>query len=324
MSSHFNITSAVLALALFGSLNAAQAGTYALRQLDVPAPSDDISTFIYNTGNILSINNVGAILTSSGVLEPNGTFTPISGGALAFNDTGQVVGYGFLFSGGVYTSLVLPDIPVDIPDPVLPVRVFLTPYTFSATGINNAGVIVGSALTSNAVGAYAGTFLYVYDRGTFQEIGTTRGEISLDINNVGQIFTNRPGGGGIGFYHDGVSTPINVPGLHSAPNVVGINDEGWIVGYYFDEQSIRHGFLYANGVTTTIDYPGSLSTEVLGINDAGKIVGEFIDSVDGPVHRFVGTPVPEPGSLVLFGGLSMVLVRLRIRRKHRQPSCLVA
>jgi hypothetical protein len=153
-----NIASAVLALALFGSLKAAQAGTYALRQLDVPAPSEDISTFIYNTGNILSINNVGAILTSSGVLEPNGTFTPISGGALAFNDTGQVVGNGFLFSGGVYASLA----PPDPPD--------LSLYTFTATGINNAGVIVGSALSVDHMFHYQGTFCISMTRALFERL----------------------------------------------------------------------------------------------------------------------------------------------------------
>ena len=140
------------------------------------------------------------------------------------------MGYGFLFSGGVYTSLAPPDIPVDIPDPVLPVRVFLTPSTFRATGINNAGVIVGSALASNAVGAYAGTFYYIYDQGTFQEINENRvTSVGLRINNVSQIFEMWSINGGINSYHDGVFTPINVPGLHSAPNGVGINDEGWIV-----------------------------------------------------------------------------------------------
>ena len=213
MSPHFNTTSAVLSLALFGSLNAAQAGTYAFRQLDGPRVDESLS----NDLTVPGINNAGGILTSNGVLEPNGTFAPITGGALAFNDTGQVVGNGFLLSGGVYTSLVPPD----------PPDLFLD--TFRATGINNAGVVVGYASSSDNMGSYHGTFLYIYDQGTFQEIGVKRGgEISLRINNVGQILVSQRV---IDFYHDGVLTPI-IPDLPNASEIFagGINDEGWIVG----------------------------------------------------------------------------------------------
>src|SRR5260370_35408711 len=46
-----------------------------------------------------------------------------------------------------------------------------------------------------------------------------------------------------------------IPGLETAPH--SINDLGQIVGsYYSVNDNLRHGFLYTNGVFSTIDAPG--------------------------------------------------------------------
>src|SRR3982750_1909361 len=81
------------------------------------------------------------------------------------------------------------------------------------------------------------------------------------------------------------------------PDLKGINKAGQIVGNYVDVTSftsrsflkdggtfttndvynspIDHGFLLDKGNYTTIDFPGSVSTEANGINIAGQIVGTY-------------------------------------------------
>jgi uncharacterized membrane protein len=54
----------------------------------------------------------------------------------------------------------------------------------------------------------------------------------------------------------------------------GINDVGQIVGAYSDTGG-GHGFLFDQGIYTTIDGPGAVAdfgTQAYGINDSGQIV----------------------------------------------------
>ena len=45
-----------------------------------------------------------------------------------------------------------------------------------------------------------------------------------------------------------------------------------------------HGFLLSQGTFTTIDFPGSVFTELSGINSKGDIVGNYVDAVELRVH----------------------------------------
>jgi hypothetical protein len=75
-----------------------------------------------------------------------------------------------------------------------------------------------------------------------------------------------------------------------------------------------HGFVDTGGNFVIIDIPGSVSTGVTGINDRGQIVGIWEGS-DGSSHGFIGTPVPEPGSLpLLASGLIGLLFMARRKR----------
>jgi probable HAF family extracellular repeat protein len=67
----------------------------------------------------------------------------------------------------------------------------------------------------------------------------------------------------------------------------GINNRGQIVGEYLDNASNnqQHGFLYDNGVFTSVDVPGASITSATGINDYGHVVGFYED--DAGVHGFV-------------------------------------
>jgi hypothetical protein len=69
----------------------------------------------------------------------------------------------------------------------------------------------------------------------------------------------------------------------------GINDAGMVVGIHCDSPCTNithHGFLYSEGLFSTIDYPGAISTIALGINDAVMVVGRYFDEFGGG-HGFV-------------------------------------
>jgi probable HAF family extracellular repeat protein len=60
----------------------------------------------------------------------------------------------------------------------------------------------------------------------------------------------------------------------TATNPQGINARGDIVGSY-TKGGVTHGFVWSEGVLTSIDYPGAVSTDARGINARGDIVGAY-------------------------------------------------
>ncbi len=89
-------------------------------------------------------------------------------------------------------------------------------------------------------------------------------------------------------------TTLVMPGKPYA-TVFGINNPGQIVGQLYSDTD--HGFLYADGVLTTLNVPG-VDPVPRGINNLGQIAGSYFDG-PGPERGFLLTPVPEPWSLVL-------------------------
>jgi uncharacterized membrane protein len=114
------------------------------------------------------------------------------------------------------------------------------------------------------------------------------------LNNRGQMvgtYVDAGGGTPGGFTHgllleDGVFTTIDVPGA-SGPletEILGINNQGQMVGTYRDGEDVIHGFLLDDGVFTTIDHPDAVrETVLLGINNRGQILGGFVDA--GGIRR---------------------------------------
>jgi probable HAF family extracellular repeat protein len=67
-----------------------------------------------------------------------------------------------------------------------------------------------------------------------------------------------------------------------------INDQGQIVGFYFDSNG-HHGFLYDQGSFSTINVPGTSHTYASAINQHGQIAGYYFNS-QGQEQGFLATP----------------------------------
>src|SRR5262245_28069587 len=198
---------------------------------------------------------------------------------LGINDAGQVVGifdlpiifstyYGFLYSGGSYTTLSDPS---------------STAPNGSGTfayGINASGQIVGYYQGRNGDGR---SERFRYSRGTCTTLDDPVATISTEpagINAFGQIVGSfRDNDSYHGYlYSGGIYTTLNGPQTITLTHAQGINAAGQIVGWYANASG-THGFLYSGGTYTTLDNPLATSgTFAYGINDAGQIVGTYQDS----------------------------------------------
>ncbi len=178
----------------------------------------------------------------------------------AVNDSGSIVGYyldsqygnyhGFLYSGGVYTT-------IDDPE-----------GTTFPEGINNSGVISGlyeAGLTE--------THGFTYENGVFTSFdypgasGATSGE---GINNSDEIVGIYNGGTGF-IDNNGSFSSFHYPGADDTyPHA--ISNTGHVAGYYTVSTN-PFGFVYDGSTFTSIDYPSGYATFAYGINDAGVVVG---------------------------------------------------
>lgn len=90
--------------------------------------------------------------------------------------------------------------------------------------------------------------------------------------------------------YDYRSTILDFPGADWT-HAFGVNNQKTIVGDYHVGADSRghggtyHGFIYQNGVFTSLDVPGASLTDARGVNDAGQVAGVFNDS-NGNEHGF--------------------------------------
>jgi hypothetical protein len=242
---------------------------------------------------VSGVSSVAQAQSITNIIDPlNPTFTQ----ALGINDAGEIAGYGNATTFNGFT-LTLPPVAanfarLNVPGAdggtqVIGISNGASPTTvgFSITG----GVTNGFANT----GGQGGTFTTVDDPGfAFTQL--------LGINGSGAIaagyWTHDPAGatgqlagfvtGGPGF-----TTPTftGINGLLPAnvnSQATGVNDSGWVVGFYQPTSTTFTGFLDKSGVISTITFPGSVSTQALGVNDLGEIVGDYTLS-DGNMFGFL-------------------------------------
>jgi hypothetical protein len=84
-------------------------------------------------------------------------------------------------------------------------------------------------------------------------------------------------------------TTIDFPGALDLTAPSGISANGEIVGFFFDNNGVLHGFTLIAGNFSTVDFPGAFLTEAFRVNEAGQIVGIY--NLAG-AHGFLATPAP--------------------------------
>jgi hypothetical protein len=273
-------------------------------------------------------------MTYTFVTPPGSTSSQFIG----INDSGQIVGtygnssgnYGFLLSNGVYTAINPPGVRQVTPS---------APYNgggTSAIGINNNGEIVGEWLP--ATGPIDG---FIYSGGSFTNTAISDSTYSTTlygVNDSGLISGFEATGTGTNdsfLYNGSTFTPLNFPGATETV-VQGLNDSGEAVGFYMMNGSTM-GFTYLSGTYTSVVYPGSDYTALFGVSNNGEITGEYgcapggclfttdpgfyaVPTQSGYSFTTLADPLPEPGTMLLVGGvLALGAARRRVfnRRKGR-------
>jgi hypothetical protein len=224
-------------------------------------------------GNIATFDAPGAFETAASSINQGGA---IAGYYFLFSLTNGFTRYGFVRDKqGNFTTFSAPGYYIT-PDP----------YLYSGRlGISEEGAVAGSTndviyssqgfvrnedgniTTFSAPGAYA------TQAGSINEEGAIAGT-ATDIN------------GTHGFVRDkhGNITTFDGPGAYTpfGTFALSINEDGVVVGFYFDAISHFHGFVRdRHGVITSLD-PGP-SAIALSINEEGAIAGSYLG------HGFVLT-----------------------------------
>jgi probable HAF family extracellular repeat protein len=169
-----------------------------------------------------------------------------------------------------------------------------------ATGINSAGTIVGDFcfICKNNERVHG----YILNQGAFTQIDFPGSVLTrpLGINDAGDIVgysRKTTNGTDHGFLlSGGTFTAIDFPGA-TQTHAIGIDTAGEIFGSYCiggnscygtGSKVLRnaHGFRLSGGIFTTIDFPGSIVTELWGQDSAGQIAGRYQDA-SGVFHAFL-------------------------------------
>ncbi len=225
------------------------------------------------------------------------------------NDSGQIAGternaqntdFGFVYHGSTYEL---------ISDPAADLT------GTQATGINDAGVVVGDYFEGYGGNEAQGSLGFIFQNGSYTTVSdplaSPIGTFISAINNPGEIAgyyidSNVHFHGFL--YDDGVYTPIEMPGEGVISTIpLAINNVGTVAGFYKIASGINEGFLYKDGIYTNVSDPNGVDgTEIQSINDAGEAVGVYFDA-QGQHHGFeysngVYTTIDPPQAAEVYVG----------------------
>jgi hypothetical protein len=241
-------------------------------------------------GDYVDSNSVqhGMILTSLATLVPKlvtadrgDCVTSPGSTTIAFysiNNLGVAAGWctkpdstviGFTYAGGKFTDVTIPG------------------STFTeAIGINDAGALVGTYKDANSV--QHGFLLVGSTLTNLDPPGTVSTNTAWSINNSGVITVY--GINANGAYTSFTTadqgktyTPFQDPNQGSIGTAIHqINNNGDIVGTYFDANNATHGVLYHAGTYNSFDDPkGVGTTRGDGLNNSLVVVGRYGSGVFG-------------------------------------------
>ena len=284
-----------------------------------------------------------AFLYRDGQLIDLGTLGGVNSRASGINDLGDIVGYSetatesrraFLYSDGVMRDLGIPlssasainnrrqivgsanGVAFRLDDDTFTSLGTLGGSRSSAAAINDAGVIVGEAMT----GASGDTVhhAFIYDGGVMSDLGTIddgRSSYASDVNAHSEVvgISNTPDGLLVGFAY-GMRRLPTLGGDYSYASA--INDAGLIVGFADDEGGTERAALYIDRIP--YDLNSLLDQDCVcdlsfadDINNAGQILAS--GWLNGDPRSFILTPVPEPSLVSTLLLLMIVSLRRRTR-----------
>ncbi len=158
----------------------------------------------------------------------------------------------------------------------------------NAIGINDAGAVVGTYV--DASGVQHGYLLEGANLTKLDPPGVVSLATAWGINNAGviSVYGANSSGTYVSFTtaNKGMTyTPIHAPGEGSIGTAMHeINNNGDIIGTYFDASSNRHAVLYHNGAYYSFDDPNGVgSTRGVGLNDMLVMVGRYGSGVYGGI-----------------------------------------
>jgi hypothetical protein len=168
--------------------------------------------------------------------------------------------------------------------------------TFTASGINNQGVVVGSAYVNFGWTAYirepnGTTHQYVAPNGGWTQLARQ----NSNGVTVGSYYDSGGNAHGLVLFGSKAAA-LNFPGAFETI-LYGVNDSQWVVGIYGygDFSQPYDGFVRtASGKFTILGYPPAEMTNPMAVNDAGTVVGWWVPKQAQP-------PFPDYGFVWING-----------------------